>query len=78
MPLPGKKRANATLTHYGVTTTFSRAGENFMVRTEGPDGALHDYEIANPDIIAESPQSRSKLARHLGNADVRASSRKRH
>ena len=37
--------ANATLTHHGVTTTFSRAGENFMVRTEGPDGALHDYEI---------------------------------
>jgi predicted CXXCH cytochrome family protein len=38
--------ANATLTHHGVTTTFSRAGEKFMVRTEGPDGAPHDYEIA--------------------------------
>jgi Cytochrome c554 and c-prime len=37
---------NATLTHHGVTTTFSRAGEKFMVRTEGPDGALHDYQIA--------------------------------
>src|SRR5208282_2294169 len=37
---------NATLTHHGVTTTFSRDGEKFMVRTEGPDGALHDYEIA--------------------------------
>ncbi len=38
--------ANATLTHHGVTTTFSRAGDKFMVRTEGPDGAPHDYEIA--------------------------------
>jgi Flp pilus assembly protein TadD len=38
--------ANATLTHHGVTTTFNRAGDAFMVRTEGPDGALHDYEIA--------------------------------
>lgn len=37
---------NATLTHHGVTTTFSRYGERFMVRAEGPDGALHDYEIA--------------------------------
>ena len=37
---------NATLTHHGVTTTFSRNGDTFMVRTEGPDGALHDYEIA--------------------------------
>jgi tetratricopeptide (TPR) repeat protein/cytochrome c553 len=37
---------NATLTHHGVTSTFSRDGEKFMVRTEGPDGAQHDYEIA--------------------------------
>jgi Cytochrome c554 and c-prime len=38
--------ASATLTHHGLTTTFSRDGEKFVVRTEGPDGALHDYEIA--------------------------------
>jgi cytochrome c553 len=38
--------ANATLTHHGVTTTFSRDGDKFMVRTEGPDSAPHDYEIA--------------------------------
>ena len=38
--------ANATLTHHGVTTVFSRDGDKFMVRTEGPDGAPHDYEIA--------------------------------
>ena len=36
----------AGLDHHGVTTTFSRNGDAFMVRTEGPDGALHDYEIA--------------------------------
>ena len=36
----------ASLDHHGVTTTFSRNGDAFMVRTEGPDGALHDYEIA--------------------------------
>lgn len=38
--------ANATLTHHGVTTVFSRDGDKFMVRTEGPNGAPHDYEIA--------------------------------
>jgi Tfp pilus assembly protein PilF len=38
--------ANATLTHHGATTTFSHAGDAFMVRTEGSDGAPHDYEIA--------------------------------
>src|SRR5208283_5250256 len=38
--------ANATLPHHGVTTVFSRDGDKFMVRTEGLDGAPHDYEIA--------------------------------
>jgi cytochrome c553 len=37
---------NATLDHHGVTTIFSSSGDAFMVRTEGPDGALRDYEIA--------------------------------
>ena len=36
----------ASLDHHGVTTTFSRNGDDFMVRTDGPDGALHDYAIA--------------------------------
>src|SRR5262249_591595 len=31
--------------HFGATT-FSRSGDQFMVRTDGPDGALRDYEIA--------------------------------
>ncbi|MCW3473196.1 tetratricopeptide repeat protein [Limobrevibacterium gyesilva] len=38
--------SGAGLEHFGVATTFSRAGATFMVRTDGPDGALHDYEIA--------------------------------
>jgi len=37
---------NATLTHHGAATTFSRDGDKFMVRTDGPDGAPRDYEIA--------------------------------
>ena len=38
--------ADAQLEHFGVTTTFFRDGDKFMVRTDGPDGALHDYAIA--------------------------------
>ena len=38
--------ADAKLNRFGVVTTFSRAGDKFMVRTDGPDGALHDCEIA--------------------------------
>jgi predicted CXXCH cytochrome family protein len=36
---------HATFSNRGVTSTFFRNGSKFMVRTEGPDGALHDYEI---------------------------------
>ena len=32
-------------THFGVTSTFFRDGDRFLVRTEGPDGKLHDYRI---------------------------------
>ena len=38
--------ADAKLEHFGGTTTFYRDGEKFMVRTDGSDGALHDYPIA--------------------------------
>ena len=31
--------------HFGVTTTFSRLGDKFVARTDGPDGALADFEI---------------------------------
>ncbi len=37
---------DATFEHAGVTTTFFRRDGGFMVRTEGPDGALHDYPVA--------------------------------
>src|SRR6202046_4811069 len=38
--------AGARLDHFGIVTSFSRSNDTFMVRTDGPDGALHDYEIA--------------------------------
>jgi hypothetical protein len=38
---------DATFTAYGVTSRFFTAGRAAsLVTTEGPDGALHDYEIA--------------------------------
>jgi predicted CXXCH cytochrome family protein len=30
----------------GVSTTFHRNGDAFMVRTDGPDGVLHDFPVA--------------------------------
>jgi len=38
--------ADARFVHRGKEWRFSRAGEKFMVRAEGPDGEMHDYEIA--------------------------------
>jgi Flp pilus assembly protein TadD len=38
--------ANATFTHYGVTSTFFKKDGKFFVRTDGPDGKLHEYPIA--------------------------------
>jgi predicted CXXCH cytochrome family protein len=37
---------SSSFDHDGTNTTFSRAGDTFQVRTEGPDGALHTYPIA--------------------------------
>src|SRR5215813_2020028 len=37
---------DASITHFGVTSTFSRVNGKFLVRTDGPDGQLRDYEIA--------------------------------
>jgi len=36
----------AELTHLGVTSRFSKRDARFIVRTDGPDGALRDYEVA--------------------------------
>ena len=32
-------------TAHGVTSRFYREGKNYFVRTDGPDGTLHDYQI---------------------------------
>ncbi len=37
---------HANFTHDGVSSSFFRRGQDFYVRTDGPDGALHDYRIA--------------------------------
>jgi Tfp pilus assembly protein PilF len=37
---------NASFTHYGVTSTFFKKDGKFFVRTDGPDGKLHEYPIA--------------------------------
>ena len=38
--------ADAKFDHFGVVTTFLRAGDKYIVRTDGPDGTMHDFEIA--------------------------------
>jgi len=37
---------NTTFVYNGITTTFFKKGNAFMVRTDGSDGKLHDYEVA--------------------------------
>jgi tetratricopeptide (TPR) repeat protein len=37
---------DAQISHFGVTSHFFRRGEDFFVRTDGPDGNLADYKIA--------------------------------
>ncbi|SBT08553.1 Tetratricopeptide TPR_2 repeat protein [Candidatus Accumulibacter aalborgensis] len=37
--------ANVKFRNNGVESTFFRRGDQFMVRTDGPDGKLADYEI---------------------------------
>lgn len=36
----------ATLTQFGVTSTFFRRDGRFFVRTDGPDGQLAEYPVA--------------------------------
>ncbi len=36
---------HANFDNNGVRSSFFRDGSKFIVRTDGPDGALHDYEI---------------------------------
>ena len=37
--------SNATLSYAGVDSRFYKKNKKFMVRTDGADGRLHDYEI---------------------------------
>jgi len=37
--------SGTTFTKDGVTTTFLRRGTQYVVRTDGPDGELHDYLV---------------------------------
>lgn len=37
---------DASFTYNGIASTFFRRDSKFMVRTDGPDGQLQDYEIA--------------------------------
>ena len=43
---------DASFAYAGVTSTFFRRDGKFLVRTDGPDGQLQDYEIAY--TLAES------------------------
>jgi predicted CXXCH cytochrome family protein len=36
---------NARFTYGGVTSSFFRRGDKFVVKTDGPDGKLHEYEV---------------------------------
>lgn len=36
---------DASFTHFGVTSTFSKRDGKFFVRTDGPDGELTDYQV---------------------------------
>ena len=37
---------NTTFTYAGITSTFTTRDGKFYARTDGPDGQLHDYEVA--------------------------------
>ncbi|TDG15656.1 hypothetical protein E2F43_05375 [Seongchinamella unica] len=51
MQLPGPDTVlgnfnNASFSYNGITTRFYRDGDKFMVRTDGEDGKLTDFEVA--------------------------------
>ncbi len=48
--------ANASFTHAGLTSTFHWRDGKPMVRTDGPDGALHDYEVTHTFGVAPLQQ----------------------
>ncbi len=48
--------ADARFRHRGVESRFFKRGDKFMVRTDGPDGQLADYEIAYTFGVHPLPQ----------------------
>jgi predicted CXXCH cytochrome family protein len=48
--------ADASFTHAGVSSTWFRRGGAYVVRTDGPDGALHDYEVKDTFGVAPLQQ----------------------
>ncbi len=48
--------ANVKFRHNGVESIFFKRGDRFMVRTDGPDGKLTDYEIAYTFGVYRDPK----------------------
>src|SRR5262249_53163516 len=46
----------ATFAHGGVTSTMAMRDGRYGMRTDGPDGALHDYQIADTFGLAPLQQ----------------------
>jgi len=42
---------------HGVTTTFSREGNRFVVRTDGPEGTLQDFDVSYTFGVEPLPHS---------------------
>ncbi|RMF43651.1 MAG: hypothetical protein D6753_04590 [Planctomycetota bacterium] len=36
---------NVEIEHHGIVSRAYRDGDRYMIRTEGPDGQMHDYEV---------------------------------
>jgi hypothetical protein len=45
---------DASITHFGVTSTFYRKDEKFLVRTDGPDGKREDIRSPIPSGFTHS------------------------
>ena len=53
--------AGARFEKDGVATTFERRDGRWVVRTEGADGALHDYDVAYT-LDGAGPHKRARRA----------------
>ena len=53
---------NTMFKHQGVTTRFFKRGDKFMVRTDGPDGKLADFEVSYTFGVAAAAAVLDRLA----------------